>query len=127
MSIWQARQYGSVVDEFRRNAGDDLWDEMLISFATLLERGNLCGRPVTAPVEDGIFELRANHDNLQGRLLFYFSPSTRRLIVVVQGIVRKKTRRIERSDIDLAKRRRAEIELGGATHVIQTLESNRTH
>lgn len=126
MPLWDAHQYGNVVGQFRQWAGTDLWDEMLVSFTMLLERGNLCGRPVTAPLGDGIFELRANHDNRHGRLLFYFSPSERRLIVVVHGLV-KKTKRVPQADIDLAKRRRAEIERGAPIHVISSLGSHRTH
>lgn len=72
----------------------------------MLEHGNLSGRPVSAPLGDGIFELRAN----ETRLLFYFESGQR--IVFVHYLL-KKTRRVPQSAIRLAKDRRAIIRAQG--------------
>jgi phage-related protein len=70
----------------------------------LQEHGNLSGRPVSAALGDGIFELRAN----QARMLFYFG--TKHDIIFVHCLI-KKTRRVPREDIELAKKNRAKISM----------------
>lgn len=64
--MWEIKQYPGVIESFRSRASQGLWDEMLISLAMLQEKGNGCRRPVSAPLQDGIFELRARDGTLQG-------------------------------------------------------------
>lgn len=72
----------------------------------LREHGNLSDRPISAPLEDGIFELRAK----DARMLFYFGE--KRDIIFVNCII-KKTRKVPREEIQLAKKRRTEIRAKG--------------
>ena len=82
----------------------------------------IIGEPVSKPISDGIFELRARHGTLRARLLYYFSPSERRLIVFVHGVV-KKTSKIGKAEIRLAKKRRNEIEQGEPTYDINAIDT----
>jgi phage-related protein len=73
----------------------------------LMELGNECGRPISAHLQDGIFEFRAN----QVRLLYFFGDN--RQIVFVHNIV-KKTGNVPPREIKLAKTRRKEVQKGGS-------------
>ena len=59
----------------------------------------------------GIWELLGHADNLQPRLLFYFSDETPKLIVFVYAFM-KKSKRDYKQAIELAQKRRALIERG---------------
>jgi phage-related protein len=73
----------------------------------LADRGNLCRRPISASIEDGIFELRGTKTT---RLLFYFRSN--REIVFVYAVT-KKTSKLDRTDIEIAKAIRLQIEKNG--------------
>jgi hypothetical protein len=99
---WSAHQYDGIWDSVYatcNEATQELLDRRLVF---LLEHGNLSTRPISAPLADGIFELRAN----EARMLFYFGAS--RTIVFVNCFI-KKTRKVSTEDIKLAKKRRTEI------------------
>lgn len=106
---WSASQYRRVYDELYENCDDDTQTKLDAFYDLLLDNGNLSGRPFSAPLEDGIFELRAK----AARMLFYFGPS--REIVFVHAIF-KTTREVPRADIELAKKRRREIQRGTTTN-----------
>lgn len=72
-----------------------------------MERGNQAGEPVSKFIEDGILECRAKSARHQARLLFCFQPG--RQIVILLGVL-KDQRKLQRADIDEAKRRKAIIE-----------------
>src|ERR1700679_3282653 len=99
---WSANQWGKIWDATYASCDKDTQDLLDVRLDILKERGNLSGRPVTAPLEAGIFELRAK----DARLLFYFGEE--RDIIFVHGII-KKTRSVPPADIKLAKKRREEI------------------
>jgi phage-related protein len=100
--LWLAYQYGSTWD-ITYAACDGVTQELLDRrLAFLREHGNLSERPVSAPLGEGIFELRAN----TARMLFYFGAL--RAIIFVNCFV-KKTRKVATEDIKLAKKRRTEI------------------
>jgi phage-related protein len=88
----------------------ELWAEMSARLFALMERGNELGWPASEPVgqNTGLLVLRAKSPMAQGRL-FYFFLSGRR-IVFVHSVQAKKTRRIQRHDIDLALKRKKEVE-----------------
>ena len=82
---------------------------LLIRLGTLLEKGNLCKMPVSEFIEDGLFALRAKSKTLQARLIYYFGKN--RQIIFVHTFY-KKTQKIDRQDIEIAKRNRHLIEEG---------------
>lgn len=117
---WQLRQYLNVYDEFCATIGRD--KELLARIdqrlAILRERGNEAREPVTKFVEDGIFECRAKSAQHHARLLFCFQP--KKQIVILLAIL-KGQRKLDRADIEEAKRRKAIIEAqaeftGGQLH-----------
>lgn len=100
---WTAWQYRNVFDDLYEQGGEDLRLSIDVRLDQLLERGNECKRPITAPLEDGIHEFRAK----DARLLFYFEPGKR--IIFVVGIVKKQSS-VPRAAIDDAKRIRKMIQ-----------------
>lgn len=75
----------------------------------LSEKGNKTQEPVSKPLGDKLFELRPHTDEIQLRLIYYFSPTEYRIIVFVNCIV-KKTEVVPGSAKKLAKSRRKERE-----------------
>jgi phage-related protein len=73
----------------------------------LRQKGNLCERPISAPLGDGLFELRAK----SARMIYIFRPQ--RTIIFVHCFI-KKVRSVPPAEIKLAKKRRNEIEKGTA-------------
>lgn len=106
---WQLRQYLNVYDEFCVFIEQD--KELLARIdqrlARLRERGNQVGEPISKFIEDGIFECRAKSAQHHARLLYCFQPGKQ--IVILLGIL-KDQRKLDRADIEEAKRRKTIIE-----------------
>ena len=67
--------------------------------------------PASAPLEDGLFELRGKKKTVQARLIYYFEPDKR--IVFVYACY-KDRERLRRRDIESAKKNRERIKKEGA-------------
>lgn len=72
----------------------------------LEEKGYSLREPYSAPLEDGIFELRAVQGSNISRALFFFYIEGR--IVFTHGFI-KKTQKTPRAQIDLARKYRADF------------------
>lgn len=72
----------------------------------LEEKGYSLREPYSAPLEDGIFELRAVQGFNISRALFFFYVEGR--IVITHGFI-KKTQKTPRAQIELAKKYRADF------------------
>jgi phage-related protein len=104
---WSTSQFDAVWDTIYASCDPDTQELLDRRLDFLQEHGSLSGRPISAPLGDGIFELRAN----QARMLFFFGPE-RGKIIFAHCIV-KKTRKVPRKDIELAKKNRATILMQG--------------
>ena len=98
-----------------KNGFSDLYDQCDKSLQTkidqraavLMEKGNLAGRPGTAPLKHKLFELRARKGKVRPRFIFYFAPN--REIIFVTSIF-KKTKKIPKETIDNARKIKATLE-----------------
>jgi phage-related protein len=72
----------------------------------LEEKGRSLREAYPAPLEDGIFELRATQGSNISRALFFFYVEGR--IVITHGFI-KKTQKTPRAQIELAKKYRADF------------------
>ena len=72
----------------------------------LEEKGYSLREPYSAPLEDGIFELRAVQGSNISRALFFFYVEGR--IDITHGFI-KKTQKTPRAQIELAKKYRADF------------------
>ena len=98
---WTALQYKRAWDELYAKCDLDAQATADQRLETLRQRGNLCRRPITANLRDGIFELRAK----DARFLFYFG-SLGRTVVFVHGLI-KKQGNVPPRDIEQARYNRA--------------------
>jgi len=69
----------------------------------LSETGNETGRPITAPLGNGLFELLGQSGNKHARLIFYFS--TNRRIIFVYAFF-KSSSKISQRDLNIANKNR---------------------
>lgn len=85
---------------------DDKMNAKMVGLMTLLEeKGNSMREPYSAPLDDGIFELRCKMgSNITRALYFFYFGGT---IVITNGFV-KKTRKTPRRELELAKTRRTD-------------------
>ena len=99
---------GEVVLEFIRELsradraviGEDLW---------VVQKGFPMGLPVCRPMKDGLWEARSSlPSKREARLLFYHDKESDTL-VVVHGFI-KKGRKTPAADLEIAKKRKAELE-----------------
>jgi len=109
--VWTVKQYGTVVDDFRRDCDEGTWNAVLLAFSVLREKGTLCGPSVAKKLRggDGIWELLAGYKNSEPRLLFYFSKNVRGLMIFVCAFIKKSSSDYKPA-IRLARQRRALIE-----------------
>jgi phage-related protein len=112
---WTLWQYSDIVDSIFAQCDEPMQEVLLRRLDLLSEKGNQCKRPISAPLEDGIFELRAKASRKHVRLLYYFGPNNR--IIFVHAFFKDQSA-VSRADIDIAKRNRKNIQEGGETHGI---------
>lgn len=99
--LWVIEEYANAWSSLYDRCDTDTKEILDRKYDQLREKGNLAKEPVSKPLGDGIFEVKAN----QARALFYFE--TGRRIVFVHGLIKKKGK-IDPKEIKLAKRRRTE-------------------
>lgn len=78
MSNWTVHEYRNVFSDFYGTAGEDLQVAIDNRLDQLIEKGNMAKAPVSKPLRDGIFELRAK----SARFLYYFEPGKNIIVVV---------------------------------------------
>ena len=102
-----------VIDRFKVDCPVAAWDDVLMRYGVLLEKGQSCGPLIAKKLTNakGIWELLGHADNSQPRLLFYFSENTPKLIVFVHAFI-KQGKQDYKPAIELAQKRRALIERG---------------
>jgi hypothetical protein len=84
----------------------------LARLARLEEQGHELRRPEADYLRDGIHELRASHQGIQYRMLYFFHG--RAAIVISHGIVKERV--VPAREIDLAMARKAMFEANPRNH-----------
>lgn len=92
--------------EFLDSLEPEMNAKMVCLVEILEEKGYSLREPYSAPLEDGIFELRAVQGSNISRALFFFYVEGR--IVITHGFI-KKTQKTPRAQIELAKKYRADF------------------
>jgi hypothetical protein len=127
MSRWAVRQFGDAVDRFRLKCRADAWDDVLLRYAVLVEKGPLCGPQIAKKLVNGkgIWELLGHADNLQPRLLFYFADK-RHEIVFVDAFLKQNKSDYD-SAIPRAQSRRTMLEKGERQRNVVEFKATRIH
>src|SRR5437762_13532833 len=107
---WTIRFYHTTRGESPTEEFLDSLDEKprakCVSYMDLLEEhGYTLSRNYAALVEDGIYELRPEWGGIEYRFFYFFGGDN--LIYIVHAII-KKTQRLQKADIQPAKKRRDE-------------------
>src|SRR5215469_10997343 len=103
---WVAYQFAAVWDKTYSNCDADTQEKLDQRLIGLREKGNLSDEPISKHLRNGIFELRAK----TARMLFFFGPN-RYQITFVNCFI-KKQRKVPPEEIDLAIKRRSQIQVG---------------
>ncbi len=93
------------VGVFIRSLSIKMKAKIVANMHLLEEYGNMAREPLSKELEDGIFELRIIEGKDIVRVLYFFDKD--RIIIATNGFV-KKQQKTYRSEIDLAKDRRAD-------------------
>ncbi len=93
------------VGEFIRTLNVKMKAKVVANMHLLEEYGNMSREPLSKELEDGIFELRTVVGSDIVRILYFFDKG--RVIMATNGFVKKK-QKTPRSEIELAKKRRAD-------------------
>ena len=93
------------VEDFLDSLSDKMRAIMLLSIRIVRERGYQTRMPYSEELEDGIFELRAKVGSDISRVLYFFVVG--RKIILTNGFI-KKTQKTPKSEIELAKKYRAD-------------------
>lgn len=109
MFTWTLWQYGKIVDSFLAQCDAEMYEMFVRRLGILLEKGIECKMPISEPLGDGLFALRARSKNVRGRLIYYFGE--KKQIIFVHSIY-KDTRKIGQHNITIAKRNRNTIKEG---------------
>lgn len=93
------------VQEYLDSLDPKMLAKMLRTIDLLETNGIALRRPYSAPLEDGIFELRAQQGSDITRVLYFFHVGNKAYLT--NGFT-KKTQKTPRSEIELAKKYRAD-------------------
>jgi hypothetical protein len=114
--VWRLLQYNGAFDRLMNECDQIMRDAIKPRLAQVLVKGNLASYPITEPLGDGLFEIRARARKVRIRLLFGFLPDKR--IVIVWGGT-KDQRRLSPATIQTARRLLKEAEATiEALHVV---------
>ncbi len=94
------------VQEFLDSLDPKMNAKMIGLMEILEEKGFSLREPYSAPLEDGIFELRAVQGSNISRALFFFYIEGR--IIITHGFI-KKTQKTPRAQIELARKYRSDF------------------
>lgn len=112
MAPWSLWQYDDVIDSFLASCNQEMQESIIRRLDILSEKGNLARRPVSAPLEDKLYELFGRAGRERARLIFFFEAG--RKIIFVHACY-KDQGRLPRREIETAKRNRERIQEGEVT------------
>jgi len=80
---WRLMQYNQAFNRLWAECTEEMRDSIRPRLSVVLARGNQAGPPITEPLGDGLFEVKARSGRVRIRLLFGYLP--RQHIVFVWG------------------------------------------
>jgi hypothetical protein len=112
MITWKIYQFKNIVNSFLEDCDLDMQEAIEGRLYSLIEKGNMCTMPVSEPLRDGLFALRAKTIRQQARLIYYFRPNK---AINFVHVFYKTTRNVLPKDIKIAKQNKKIIEEGAIT------------
>lgn len=105
---WKIRFYSDKVEKETLEFPAGILANFLHVAEMIEEFGSALGKPYTAPMGDGLFEIRAKGKEGIGRSL-YCTVAGKEIIILNSFI--KKTQKTPKKELDLAKKRMKEVKL----------------
>lgn len=105
---WKIRFYSDKVEKETLEFPAGILANFLHVAEMIEEFGSALGKPYTAPMGDGLFEIRAKGKEGIGRSL-YCTVAGREIVILNSFI--KKTQKTPKKELDLAKKRMKEVKL----------------
>lgn len=105
---WKIRFYSDKVEKETLDFPAGILANFLHVAEMIEEFGSALGKPYTAPMGDGLFEIRAKGKEGIGRSL-YCTVAGREIVILNSFI--KKTQKTPKKELDLAKKRMKEVKL----------------
>ena len=110
--LWEyASEYSDFLNQWEATGNRKRVGKILYGVHRLRTDGNLLRGDFVEHLQRGVFELRIDQNKQAFRLLFFYRPGRKIYFVVC---FEKKTRKTPKEQIDLALRRKSEIELDEA-------------
>ena len=106
MGEWRLWQIDNVVSSFLESCEKGMREVFLRRLIHLLEYGDQTGRPLSAPLGKGLFELRGRARKSQARLIYFFGD--RKEIFFVHACYKKRSK-LSPGDLAIADRNREQI------------------
>jgi hypothetical protein len=128
MTEWTPRQFGTVLDDFKKQCSAPAWKSLLLSWALVKAFGKMCGSGHAKKLVngDGIWELIGSNGTEKPRPLFYFADSRHEVVFV--HAFRKQGDNEYKKAIKLAQGRRRLIERKERpSHVIAAFDQQSIH
>lgn len=107
MMVWKVGFYNSLVEEEILKMPPKLQARMIKMLELVEKHGANLGSPHTEAMGDGLFEIRAKAKEGIGRALFCYAKGSR--IIILHAFV-KKTNKTPEKELNLALKRKAEVE-----------------
>ena len=106
---WKITFFSEKVEKITLDLPKSILADLLSIFDMVEEVGPNLGRPHSAPLKDGLFEFRAK--GKEGISRSIFCTVVDREVVILHTFI-KKQNAIPKKDLDIAKRRKKELENG---------------
>lgn len=129
-SVWRAKQFGDTVDRFKVACQRDAWEDILLAYGILRDRGPQCGDTIAKKLVNGkgLWELIGRAGNIQVRLLFYFDDTERDLIIFLLAFTKTGGKKDYKPAIETALSRRSLIKRRERVpNVISAFDSTNRH
>lgn len=108
---WKIEFYNSSIEEAILEMPSKIQARMLKLLDLVEKHGANLGSPHTEPIGDGLFEIRAKAQEGIGRSLYCYMKGPH--IMVLHAFI-KKTNKTPKSDLDIARKRQAEVKNGSS-------------
>ena len=112
---WQISEYEQVLSNYWDKCDSATRDDLWTSLQLLREYGNRCPSTISEALghDSRLFSLKAKSRSrkVHIRMLYFFFSATRKQIIFVD-VIEKKKRALEPADLKIALKRKAEVETG---------------
>lgn len=113
MDFWRLAQSDGLVTKFLESCTPEMREILERRLDRLCKTGDGHDRPCTAPLDNGLYELRGRCGKVHARLIFIYDPNVRKRIIFVHACYKEKKAQWMREQRIAGKNRDAVINATG--------------